>query len=132
MSKNPGWFEILEAAKKLGDDFTGSSLGAAVGLIGTKESSPTQIASAWLLKFEKWGYVQRTGTVPSGGPRPSVTWVVTKKGQECRLQESLESRFARLLSAVKGYQESIGKGQAGETTAWKKLCKIAGEVDLAG
>jgi hypothetical protein len=130
MSKNPGWHDILTAAKKFDGEFIASELAAAAEISGTDSSSATQIASAWLLKFHKWGYAAKTGERATGGPRAAITYRLTPKGQECQLQESLESRFARLLGAVKGYQDSIGKGQALETAAWKKLNKVASEVDL--
>ena len=131
MSKNAGWFEILEAARGFEDPFTAAELGSAARLVPTKKSSVVQIAGAWLCKFEKWGYTQRGDLIKPEKGKSIATWTLTEKGQACKLQESLESRFTRLLDAVKDYQESIGKGQSLETAAWKKLCRVAGEVDLS-
>ncbi len=130
MSKDARWFEILQAARKLGDGFTGSKLAETASIERTEKSTSTQIASAWLLKFEKWGYVARVGLEDVGAPRPAVTWKMTEKGTACRLQESLESRFNSLLSAVRKLMEASGKGRADETAAWKKLCAVVEEVDL--
>lgn len=130
MPKHAGWFEILEAARGLEAPFTASDLASAAGLVQTKKSSSVQIAGAWLSKFEKWSYVERGDMVKPEKSKPIATWLVTQKGRDCKLQESLESRFERLLGAVKDYQESVGQGQSVETTAWKKLCKVASEVDL--
>ncbi len=129
MSKNTGWFGILGVAKTLGKNFLGAQLAVEAGIVGTDDSSPAQIAAAWLRKFEKWGYVKRTGEVRTEGHRMALTWEITEKGEKCEEQESLESRFARLLGALRSYQESIG--QAGETSGWKKLCKVTDEVDLS-
>jgi hypothetical protein len=129
MSKHAQWFDILVVARGFEDFFTGSQLAKSAGLSDTEKSKASQIAAAWLRKFEKWGYVERGAAIDSNGPRKALTWKVSEKGAACQLQDSLESRFTRLLTSFREYQEAMSQGTKEETAAFKKLCEIADKVD---
>ena len=90
-------------------------------------SSENQIAAAWLLKLEKWGYVERIGTAQSAGPRPVIVWRMTPKGKECKLRESLQSRFDRLYQAASEYREAKKK-KWDEAAKWTALSSVIDEV----
>lgn len=133
--KYGGWFGILSVSRALGDGFTASRLAEKVGIVGTESSSETQIASAWLIKFEKWGYVERIGTVKSNGPRPTTSWKLTEKGRSCELKESLQSRFEQLesnfmllLNAVRKYQDAA-QDRKKAASAFKELSDVCHRVD---
>jgi hypothetical protein len=131
MSKHAGWFEILTVARGFESPFTSAELGSAAGLVKTKKSSVVQIAGAWLGKFAKWGYAQRGDVIKQEKGKSIITWTLTEKGHTCRLQESLESRFARLLAVVREYQDALGQGTRAETEALTKLRDVADKVDLS-
>lgn len=133
------WFDVLKAAGNLESrkktPFTASLLSEAANIQPTTKtvagktevvSSENQIAAAWLLKLEKWGYVERVGTVKGDGPRPAITWQMTKKGRECELRESLRSRFDRLFEAARIMVAARGKKD--ENEAWVNLQKTVQEL----
>lgn len=132
------WFEMLKAAGNLESKkktpFTAAMLSEQAELQPTKKmvagkeetvSTENQIASAWLLKLEKWGYVERTGTTKGEGPRPATLWQMTDKGKECKLRESLQSRHDRLLEASRHLVAARGKKD--EAVAWKALTDVLEE-----
>lgn len=73
------WFAVLEAARRVqrrGDLITSSALAAEAEI-------PTPIASAWLFKFERFGYVLR-GDKYITGKRWSWSWALTRWGLRFR------------------------------------------------
>lgn len=132
------WFEVLKAAGNLESKkktpFTAAMLSKEANIQSTTKtvdreetivSSANQIAAAWLLKLEKWGYVERTGTAPGEGPRPVILWQMTKKGRECELRESLQSRYDRLREAARSLVAARGKKE--EPAALKALSDLLSE-----
>lgn len=76
------WFSILEAARQLSEDgFTAEELAQEAEIEGTEISKPAKIASAWLSKFHRWGYVLQAGTA-SSGRRWVRVWKLTDWGFE--------------------------------------------------
>ncbi len=72
--KRAPWFSILMAARKLAE--AGSLTSSA---LSERVKFPINFASAWLRKFEKWGYVRRIGTARGKG-RPALLWEMTNYG----------------------------------------------------
>lgn len=137
------WFEILQAARTLSQKgpFGSADLARAAGLEDTlpsemlkgkdagkigKGSTAQQIASGWLGKFVKWGYVIVTGKVQTGGPRPAFVYQVTPAGMTCAVRPGLRARLLTLIAAVDRLKELKGKG--GEISAYQDLLKVANEV----
>lgn len=80
MPKRAPWYSILLAARKLVEKGQLTSL-----TLSDKVDFPINFASAWLRKFERWGYVRRIGkTSGSGRGRPAILWEMTKYGNERR------------------------------------------------
>lgn len=82
-----GWFEVLEVCRRIGKDqrpITSVDLLHAARFKGTEDTKASQIASGWLGKFARWGYLERAGTQPRAGePGPPLTiYVVSKAGWE--------------------------------------------------
>lgn len=73
--KRPQWYTILLAARRVAgrEDLTSTALAGEVGL-------DTPSASAWLSKFERWGYTAKTGKVPIAR-RWTWTWALTTYGE---------------------------------------------------
>lgn len=139
--KSSQWFDVLKAAGNLESrketPFTAAMLSKeakvqpTTKMVGPKEetvSSANQIAAAWLIKLRKWGYVEQVGTTQGEGPRPAITWQMTKKGRECELREGLQSRFDRLREAALAYRKVRGKKD--EALVWKALSDVLDEVNL--
>lgn len=82
MKKNPSvkpWFAVLESARRIqrgGAMITSTALGQEAGI-------STGIASAWLFKFERFGYVRR-GEKYITGKRWSWSWGLTRWGLRFR------------------------------------------------
>lgn len=80
------WYGVLKAVRKLTGndperDFTAEELALGAGLKGTERSSPRHIASAWLGKMVRWGYVVRSGAATTGTSRRSyriTRWGIRK------------------------------------------------------
>jgi hypothetical protein len=143
-NKQP-WFEILKTARTLSRDgastFTSADLARAAGLEDTmpsaiargpnmgqmgKGSTAQQIASGWLSKFQKWGYVTVAGKIQTGAPRPAFVYAMTKDGLNCELRQGLKAKLFKLIEAVNLLKEV--KGKAAEASAWKELLKVVDEV----
>jgi hypothetical protein len=143
-NKQP-WFEILKTARDLSRNgastFTSADLARAAGLEDTmpsaiargpnmgqmgKGSTAQQIASGWLSKFQKWGYVTVAGKMQTGAPRPAFVYAMTKEGLTCELRQGLKARLYKLIEAVNLLREV--KGKAAEPSAWKELLKVVDEV----
>lgn len=75
--KSPTWYRVLEAARGLGDVFTGPELARAAKI-------PLSHGTAWAGKLTGWGYLRR-GPRPNPGTRragrPVVTFKVTGAGR---------------------------------------------------
>lgn len=70
----PLWYTILLAVRRIADeDFTSTDLAEEVGL-------DVASASAWLSKFERWGYVRKAGKA-AAGRRWCWTWGLTTYGE---------------------------------------------------
>jgi predicted ArsR family transcriptional regulator len=81
------WYEVLYSARRIGSQegvekgkkvllavpFTSASLAEKTGL------TPA-IASAWIGKFQRWGYVVLAGKGQSTGGRPARLYELTKWG----------------------------------------------------
>lgn len=78
------WFEVLKAARRLskrGKEITAAALAEEAGIQRGEKSTETQIASAWLGKFAKWGYVKRVETPQDKlGGRPVTFYEMTANG----------------------------------------------------
>lgn len=153
MSKSATWFEILEILRVLSENgkrqFTSSSLVEAAGLKDTPKrvfssgprkgetslgSTAVQIASGWLSKFRRWGYVEIVDTKPSSGPKPSNIYALTQKGLSCELRSSrqeqlstLKTQLETLLESTVAYRDLRGKPAEGQ--AWKDLLKVIRETE---
>lgn len=128
------WFRILRAACQLCGDghtpFTAEMLAEKAGIQGSKDTKPSQSASAWLSKFLRWGYVSRERKAirnPRGG-RPKNSYLVTPKGLACRPTESRMSRLGRLIAAVRAYQKV--RGTRSEAATLSALVRVCDEVDV--
>jgi predicted ArsR family transcriptional regulator len=72
------WYINLMAARRVADSNDGIVTSSALALAA---KISVRFASAWLSKFERWGYVKRVegrGTPKRG--RPSVLWELTTYG----------------------------------------------------
>lgn len=107
-----GWFGILEACRKLGKNgavITSERLNDEMNFRETDEATPLQIASAWLGKFAKWGYVERgesdKSKVGLRGGRPPSTYTMSKLGNTC---PDRPGRLTRLLQHVEALRAARG------------------------
>lgn len=127
----PPWFQALEAARKLSPrdthHFTAAQLAAEAGIEDTEKSRGSQIASAWLSKFMKWGYVNFVGKVDAGGIRQTNSYVVTKLGRECEVTEGCPGKLVRLITAVRVYEKS--RKTSREEAAYRALLQVTGEME---
>lgn len=73
------WYDILKAARRVArkGELTSQTLGLVTGL-------EVRAASAWLSKFQRWGYVLPNGTTSLNGGRWMRTYLVTRWGQRFR------------------------------------------------
>jgi hypothetical protein len=66
----PGWIVVLEAVRRASHggerEFSSFDLVPEAGFRPTRRSSAVQIASGWLSKLTRWGYVRRKGAEPHG------------------------------------------------------------------
>lgn len=149
MARSTNWFEILETLRVMSQNgksrFTSSDLVEAVGFKNTPKrtftsgprkgetsqgSTAVQIASGWLSKFLKWGYVEVVDTKPSGGPKPSNIYAVTRKGLTCELRSSRQEQLTSMRNQLESLVESVNvyrdlRGTPAEGQAWKDLLKVA-------
>jgi len=87
------WYDILKAVRrvsaKTGGAITGAALIGEARIRPTERSRADQIASGWLSKLSRWGYVRRTGTHrKEGRGRPAVVYVLTRWGERFRPKNS--------------------------------------------
>jgi len=77
------WMDVLEAVRKLSEagEFTAPDLAKEARIKKGEKSTADQIASAWLGKFCRWGYVIRKGTIP-GQKKWIRMYEITKFGRE--------------------------------------------------
>jgi hypothetical protein len=110
---------VLEAARKLSPDdryfFTAARLSADLKLkdtinpnTGKIASKATQIASAWLGKFVRWGYVLRAGQVSVGRGRAATKYALTDKGRSCEQIDGKLTKLANLVKAVRAFEKARG------------------------
>jgi hypothetical protein len=99
------WYDVLEAARGLHGNpkgpFTKDDLAQAAGIQDGPKSLAGRIASAWLTKFVKWGYVERVGEIPGAGIRPTYQYAVTEKGLTAKYREGTDAQLSRLMDAVR-------------------------------
>lgn len=89
------WFDVLKAARKVGSEgkeVTAEALAAAARI----EAS---VASAWLGKFVRWGYVLRTGRDTSRRGRPQTVYALTRWGLGFRAKAKVTRMPKRLKVA---------------------------------
>jgi len=89
--KNKPWYDVLLAARKIqgrGELITSQSLAREVQI-------PTGHASAWLFKFERFGYVLK-GEKYITGKRWSWSWGLTRWG--LRFREGRAQKKLRLVA----------------------------------
>lgn len=126
----PPWFRALEAARELSPKdthhFTAVQLAAQAGIGDTEKSRGSQIASAWLSKFVRWGYVNFVEKIDAGGVRPTNSYVVTKLGRECEVTEGCPSKLAGLISAVRAFEKA--RRTQKEEAAFAAMIRRADEV----
>jgi hypothetical protein len=75
------WFQVLKAARRSAIDgrITSEALADAMSTKGPPV--PVKVASAWLGKFVRWGYVLREESDQNGLPgRPKANYRMTKWG----------------------------------------------------
>jgi len=125
------WFRVLEAARKLspGDRhvFTAAHLVKELGIEGTTDSKASQIASAWMGKFVRWGYARRVGQIAGNGARPNTQYVLTPDGRTCKQRTGKATKLANLVKAVRILQKV--KGTRGETSAYTELLRACDEME---
>ena len=91
--KTKPWFEVLKAARRVnerGEPLTSGSLAKETGL-------QTNIASAWLFKFEKWNYVVR-GQKEKTNRRWSWSWVLTRWGLRYKASSRAKKAVLRIAA----------------------------------
>ena len=85
-----GWVFVLEAARRASHngerEFSSFDLVPEARLKATKRSEAVQIASGWLSKLARWGYVRRAGTAPHG-KRWVRLYALTRWGKRFELKE---------------------------------------------
>lgn len=126
------WYRILQAACRLCQDgkteFTSHMLAREAGLHGPRAG---QVASAWLAKFVRWGYVSKRRKaipLPHGG-RPSNAYLVTEKGRDCAPREGRVSQLHRLVGAVREFEGAKTAGR--RANAWAALLSVTSEVEAS-
>jgi hypothetical protein len=119
------WFSLLTLARELSPDskstFTAPHLAAQSG-----RERDVKIASGWLYKFRKWGYVDVVGTVQGSSIRPLNVYVVTEKGHACKPRAGRELQLRQLLEAIVALRKA--KGAKNEAAAATALFKLADEI----
>lgn len=125
------WFRVLEAARTLcrreGDQFTAAQLAAEAQILDTQKSRGSQIASAWLSKLVRWGYVDLVGKIDAGGIRQTNAYVVTKLGQTCEVTEGCPTKLIRLIAAVRILEKA--RRTPKEEAAFGALIKITDTLE---
>lgn len=127
----PPWFKALEAARKLSPrpdrHFTAAQLADEAQIADTEKSRGSQIASAWLSKFVRWGYVNFVEKVDAGGIRPTNSYVVTKTGHTCEVTEGCPSKLSGLVGAVRAFEKA--RRTPKEEAAFAALIRQTDEVE---
>lgn len=137
------WFSVLEVVKILSRDkasFSAPQLAEAAKIQGTEKSTPEKIASGWLSKFLKWGYVKRAEVMKREGFRDAQGYTATESGLACqpkagrnqelndRLQE-LEDSIDLLLGVINDFSDKR-KAREGEA-AFQAMMAMVEEISLA-
>jgi len=90
MKKSPksprNWLLVLEACRRVAarakdGQFTAAEVALEAKIKATGKSTAQRIASAWLGKFYRWGYVMRVGS-KSGSTRWIGLYELTSWGEE--------------------------------------------------
>lgn len=129
-----GWFGILEVCRKLGKNggiFTAADLDRVCRFKGTEDTRSSQIASGWLGKFARWGYVERgepdKSRIGAAGGRPQTTYTLTDDGEKC---EERPGRLTRLIRAVRAHQGACAGQQLDRIYAsLQELARVCDEVE---
>ena len=123
------WFEMLKAARELAEkdpEFVALDFVKAAKIERTEGSAASQLATAWLSKLVKWGYLEVVRKQGGAVGRPVNVFAVTKKGRECDLEEGLKTKFDRLVAAVHDYK--VAQTLPTTAAARKQLFKVLDEV----
>lgn len=127
--EEPAWWKLLLVVRKIsghrsgeGKVFTAADFAGAADLGASKKASAHQMASGWLSKFCKWGYVVRAGSAPGEKKKWIRLYQITKYGRECELMPGLDA----LLQAVLQVEEV--RGGSGEEEAWEALMKVVRKI----
>ena len=80
MERKP-WFAVLLAARRI---LSRGEVLTSIGLAG-ESGLETRVASAWLFKFERWGYFLRKEKVATS-KRWSWSWSITAWGTKARVK----------------------------------------------
>lgn len=127
------WFAILGIARSLSPNksstFTAYDLNKKVRFPATEKRTGDQIASAWIGKLQKWGYVERVGSAPNPGHKSIGVYAVTEKGRKAENTSASASEFSdfdELREAVRGFEVARGEHRA---SMGKKTQKQAGEKE---
>ena len=75
------WFDVLLAARRIAH----RKETLTSGELALEASIETRIASAWLSKFARWGYVKKKEKIATGN-RWSWSWVVTRWGIRAKIE----------------------------------------------
>ena len=92
MERKP-WFDVLLAARRIlskGEVLTSIRLAA-------ESDIDTRVASAWLFKFERWGYFLRKEKVATS-KRWSWSWSITTWGTKARVKGQREKKGLRIAA----------------------------------
>lgn len=125
-TQSTAWYQLLAIARDLESPFPATSLAEAAALAGTEKSTASQIATAWLSKFVKWGYAEVVKREQGVSGRTVSFYSLTEKGVTCRLVESREVRLDRLIKAVEEFRVSVGTKS--QNTKWQALIKVHDSV----
>jgi hypothetical protein len=120
---------MLKAARELSKtipEFVAQDFVRAASIEKTDASQSSQIATAWLSKLARWGYLKIVRKQAGAVGRPMNVYVVTKKGRECDLEEGIKAKFDRLVAAAVDYKAAHALPTAAAVR--KQLFKVLDEV----
>ncbi len=130
----PTWFRILESVRKISLDgqrsFTAAELAQEAALERVGSATEQQLASGWLSKFVRWGYVVHDGTAkPEGANRWIRKYQITKFGKMCEPTKggSYTVPLNRLIAAAREFEAAYGKKE--EALAWRQFLQVLNDID---
>lgn len=126
------WFNILEEARVFSELEESFSLADLVKCLKLKP----YVASAWIGKFIRWGYIERIGSTPNPGHKPCAVYRVTKKGFEAEdlSKKTLAKALRAYFRARKALEETRSRDEMqakrDEWLAYQTLVKKAKEAGI--